>query len=256
MFSGKKIGMTNERILMVVLVVLIIGAAVYFAVTKFTKDLGPASSPSPTPGNLTFYLNQTPTPSSQPQLTPAPQPPSSIQSVQAGPTALPQPAELPLLRNKRLDKFPGMLSDEELKNKAVTLVTSKGNIVLEIYPDAPKAASNFLLLASNGFYDNLTFHRVEPALLIQGGDPRGDGTGGAGYTFEDEIVTRDYVRGTVAMANAGPNTNSSQFFIVIADNPGIPKKYTIFGTVIFGMDVVERIAPKDIILKAVVQPLR
>lgn len=240
---------------MIIIVVLIIGASTYFAFTKFKWEIAPSTSPSPTAGNLTFYLIQTPTPSSQPQSTPNPQPPSSIQ-VQAGPTNIPQPGELPLLRNKKLDKFPGILSEEELKNKAVTLVTSKGNIVIEIYPETTKASSNFLLLASNGFYDNLTFHRVESGLLIQGGDPRGDGTGSAGYIFEDEPVTRDYVRGTVAMANAGPNTNSSQFFIVIADSPGIPKKYTIFGTVIFGMDVVERIAPKDIIYKAVVQPLR
>ena len=253
--------MTNERILMVVLIVLILGAAIYFTVTKFKQEIKPESSSSPAPSQLTFHLTQSPPPSAQPQPSeslnsPTPQPPSSIQGVTAGPTALPQPAELPLLRNKRLDRFPGMLSEEELKNKAVTLVTSKGNIVIEIYPDSPKAASNFLLLASNGFYDNLTFHRVESGLLTQGGDPKGDGTGDAGYIFEDEVVNRDYTKGTVAMANRGPNTNSSQFFIVISDNVGIPKQYTIFGTVIFGMDVVERIAPKDIIYKAVVQPLR
>lgn len=238
---------------MIIIVVLIIGASTFFAFTKFRQEIAPISSPSPTPGNLTFYLTQTPIPSQAPLSQPQPQ--SSVQGV-SGPSITPKPLGLPLEKNKRLDNFPGMLSDEELKNKAVTLVTSKGNIVLEIYPDSPKAASNFLLLASNGFYDNLTFHRVESGLLIQGGDPRGDGTGDGGYTFEDEPITREYTKGVVAMANRGPNTNSTQFFIVIADSPAIPKNYTIFGTIIFGMDVVERIVPKDIIYKAVVQPLR
>lgn len=244
--------MTNERILMVVLVVLIIGAAVYFAVSKFKQEVTPQNSPSPTP-TLNFVLT-TPTPTPQPLSQPQAQ--SQPSNSAAGPTKPLSPSNLPLENNKRLDKFPGMLSEEELKNKAVTLVTSKGNIIIEVYPDSPKAASNFLLLSSNGFYDNLTFHRVESGFLIQGGDPNGDGTGGAGYYFDDEAVTREYEKGTVAMANAGPNTNSSQFFIVMAENVGIPKKYTIFGKVIFGMDVVGRIAPKDIIYKAVVQPLR
>ena len=249
--------MTSERILVIVLVLLILGATGYFAVNKFTNVMEPSSSPSPTPVDLTFYL-QTPTPSPQaiqPQPT-TPPPPNQVSGVQAGPTNISQPSELPFLKNKRLGKFPGLLNEEELKNKAVTLVTSKGNIIIEIYSDVPKAASNFLLLSSNGFYDNLTFHRVESGLLIQGGDPNGDGTGDGGYTFEDELTDREYTKGTVAMANRGSNTNSTQFFIVISDNPGIPKKYTIFGTVIFGMDVVERIAPKDVIYKVVVQPLR
>lgn len=251
--------MSSERVLVIVIVLVILGAAGYFAVSKFTNLTQPPvfSSPTPTP-NLTFYLQtSTPSPQSiQPQSSVGPGL-NQISTVQTGPTNTPQPGELPLLKNKNLGKFPGMLTEEELKNKAVTMVTSKGNLVIEIYQDSPKAASNFLLLASNGFYDNLTFHRVEPGLLIQGGDPKGDGTGDGGYTFEDELNDgREYIKGTVAMANRGPNTNSTQFFIVIADKLDIPKKYTIFGTIIFGMDVVERIAPKDTIYKAVIQPLR
>lgn len=239
----------HQKILLTVFFTLIFGSAIYFTFIKFKQEINPAASPSPTP-SLNFVLYQSPTPQ-PPTQTSDPQKPYQIQS-----QATPNPSELPLARNKHLGKFPGILSEEELKNKAVTLVTSKGNIIMEIYPDAPKAVSNFLLLASNGFYDNLTFHRVESGLLIQGGDPKGDGTGDGGYTFEDEPITREYTKGTVAMANRGPNTNSTQFFIVIADNPGIPQKYTIFGTVIFGMDVVEKMVPKDMIYKAVVQPLK
>ena len=248
---------TNERLLGFIIIALIFGSGIYFAVTKFNRDINTAASPSPSPAELTFYLTQASTPIPQPQVTQQPQQPQVLgnTNTQAGPSQVQSP-QLPLLTNKKLGKFPGMLTEEEIKNKAVTLVTSKGNIVMEIFPDAPKAASNFLLLVSNGFYDNLTFHRAEPGFLIQGGDPKGDGTGDGGYTFEDEPINREYTKGTVAMANRGENTNGTQFFIVISDNAGIPKKYTIFGTVIFGMDVVERIEPKDIIYKAVVQPLR
>src|SRR3989338_816487 len=248
--------MTSERVLIIVLVLLIMGAATYFTISKFTSELVAVPSASPTPGSLNFYLTQAPKPSAQVQINSTSQPVNNVSGVQTGLINPPQPSELPLVRNKKLNKFPGILGEEQLKDKAVTLVTSKGNIIIQVYPDVPKATSNFLLLASNGFYDNLTFHRVEPGLLIQGGDPKGDGTGDGGYTFEDELNEREYKKGTLAMANRGPNTNSTQFFIVIADNPGIPKKYTIFGSVIFGLDVVERIAPQDVIYKAVVQPLK
>jgi len=143
-------------------------------------------------------------------------------------------------------QFPGVLPDDQIKNKQVRISTDKGDIVFELYADdAPKTVSNFIYLANAGFYNGLTFHRVEPGFVIQGGDPNGDGTGGPGYTFEDETVTKDYTEGTVAMANAGPNTNGSQFFIMLADNTGLPKNYTIFGKVISGMDVVKAIAVGD-----------
>ena len=250
---------TNERLLGFIIMALIVGGTIYFAVTKFNQEVISNPSPSPAPEQLKFLFTQTPTPQPLDNIQTGPTPQSISNAPARSPTnppVTPQSSELPLLRNKKLNKFPGILSEEQLRDKVVTLVTSKGNIVIEIYPEVIKAASNFLLLSSNGFYDNLTFHRVEPGLLIQGGDPKGDGTGDAGYIFEDESINRDYTKGTVAMANRGPNTNSSQFFIVTADNAGIDKKYTIFGTVIFGLDVVERIEPKDIIFKAVVQPLQ
>jgi cyclophilin family peptidyl-prolyl cis-trans isomerase len=127
--------------------------------------------------------------------------------------------------------------------------TSMGTIVLELYPDdAPKTVENFERLAREGFYDGLIFHRVIPDFMIQGGCPQGTGTGGPGYTFEDEPNAHDVNRGKLAMANAGPNTNGSQFFIVTADDCSWLKgKHTVFGAVVEGMDVVDAIsaAPRD-----------
>jgi cyclophilin family peptidyl-prolyl cis-trans isomerase len=130
----------------------------------------------------------------------------------------------------------------------VTIVTSKGTIVFETYDaDAPNTVNNFITLAGKGFYNGTIFHRVIPGFMIQGGDPTGTGTGGPGYQFADELnastpsYQAGYVRGTVAMANSGPNTNGSQFFIMQDDNP-LPHNYTIFGKVISGMDVVDAIA--------------
>lgn len=148
-------------------------------------------------------------------------------------------------KSKKFDKFPGILSAEELKNKTATIKTAKGDIKIELLgTDAPKAVSSFIFLAKQGFYDGLTFHRREEGFVIQGGDPNGNGTGGPGYEFEDESVTLTYDRGIVAMANSGPNTNGSQFFIMLANNE-LPKKYTIFGKVISGMDVVDKIKVGD-----------
>ena len=124
-----------------------------------------------------------------------------------------------------------------------TMKTSEGDIVLELFDeDAPKTVSNFKKLASEGFYDGLIFHRVIPDFMIQGGCPQGTGTGGPGYTFEDEINPHKVVRGALAMANAGPNTNGSQFFIVTTEEaPWLDGKHTVFGEVREGMDVVDRI---------------
>src|SRR6187200_90326 len=124
-----------------------------------------------------------------------------------------------------------------------TLHTSAGAIVLELHDeDAPKTVENFRKLSADGFYDQLVFHRVIPDFMIQGGCPEGTGTGGPGYTFEDEINDHKVVRGALAMANAGPNTNGSQFFIVTTDAaPWLDGKHTVFGQVTGGQDVVERI---------------
>jgi cyclophilin family peptidyl-prolyl cis-trans isomerase len=125
-----------------------------------------------------------------------------------------------------------------------TMKTSEGDIVIELFDeDAPKTVSNFKQLASQGFYDGLIFHRVIEDFMIQGGCPQGTGTGGPGYTFEDEINQHKVVRGALAMANAGPNTNGSQFFIVTAEEtPWLDGKHTVFGRVTAGMDVVDRIS--------------
>ena len=125
-----------------------------------------------------------------------------------------------------------------------TLHTSEGPIEIELFPDdAPKTVANFTKLAAEGFYDGLIFHRVIPDFMIQGGCPEGSGRGGPGYTFEDEFNQHKVVRGALAMANAGPNTNGSQFFIVTADAcPWLDGRHTVFGQVTSGMDVVDAIA--------------
>jgi len=124
-----------------------------------------------------------------------------------------------------------------------TMHTSEGAIAFELFDeDAPKTVQNFRKLASDGFYDGLTFHRVIKDFMIQGGCPEGTGTGGPGYTFEDEINSHLLVRGALAMANAGPDTNGSQFFIVTADAcPWLDGKHTVFGRVSEGMDVLDRL---------------
>ena len=122
-----------------------------------------------------------------------------------------------------------------------TMNTSEGPIEFELFDtDAPKTVQNFRTLASKSFYDGLTFHRIIPDFMIQGGDPDGTGTGGPGYTFKDEFNNHKVVRGGLAMANAGPNTNGSQFFIVTADAcPWLDGKHTVFGEVTDGLDTVD-----------------
>jgi cyclophilin family peptidyl-prolyl cis-trans isomerase len=128
-----------------------------------------------------------------------------------------------------------------------TLTTSEGTIEIEFFPeDAPKTVDNFTKLAQDGFYDGLIFHRVIPDFMIQGGCPQGTGTGGPGYKFEDEINQHKAVRGSLAMANAGPNTNGSQFFIITTEaTPWLDGKHTVFGQVTNGQDVAEQISRVD-----------
>jgi cyclophilin family peptidyl-prolyl cis-trans isomerase len=128
-----------------------------------------------------------------------------------------------------------------------TLQTSEGAIEVELYPDdAPTTVENFVKLSRDGFYEGVIFHRVIPDFMIQGGDPTGTGSGGPGYEFEDEFNQHRIVRGVLAMANAGPNTNGSQFFIVTAEaTPWLDGKHTVFGRVTSGMDVVDRISAVD-----------
>jgi peptidyl-prolyl cis-trans isomerase B (cyclophilin B) len=124
-----------------------------------------------------------------------------------------------------------------------TMQTNQGAIEIELFDDdAPKTVENFKKLANDGFYNGVIFHRVIPDFMIQGGDPTGTGTGGPGYQFEDEFNDHKVERGALAMANAGPNTNGSQFFIVTAEaTPWLDGKHTVFGKVTSGMDVVDTI---------------
>ncbi len=150
--------------------------------------------------------------------------------------------------------FPGVLSEEQIAGKQIRIMTVKGDVVFELFADtAPKTVSNFVYLAQGGYFDGLKFHRREEGFVIQGGDPNGNGTGGPGYEFEDELDDAyGYDRGIVAMANRGPGTNGSQFFIMLADTP-LPKAYSIFGRVVEGMDVVDEIKVGDVMTKVLVE---
>lgn len=158
--------------------------------------------------------------------------------------------------------FPGQLPADQIENKSVHLATSRGQVVIALDPvQAPLAASNFVYLINQKFYDGIIFHRVKPGFVVQAGDPQTKdtavsrslwGTGGPGYNFADETVTGEYTTGTLAMANAGPNTNGSQFFILLGDHPELPKKYTIFGHVTSGLDVVQQLQVGDTIVTATV----
>jgi cyclophilin family peptidyl-prolyl cis-trans isomerase len=203
-----------------------------------------SSAATPTP---TFPAIVPPTPTPVPTPTPTPDPNAP---------ATPDLASCP----KSADQIPALKAGE---TRTVTIQTDLGNIVTEVSGDlAPMAAGNFVALAECGFYDGVVFHRVVPGFVIQGGDGQHGkksamnsgrvGTGGPGYSFADEPFGGDYYRGAVAMANAGPNTNGSQFFICLKDLSGhLPKNYTIFGQVTKGLDVVDVIAaeptgPKDL----------
>lgn len=170
---------------------------------------------------------------------------SSVEKQVAQPATTPEAEPTSVQPRRTYSAFPGVLPPEDLALRKATIVTVKGNVVLALFGDeAPKAVSNFVTLSRYGFYNGLTFHRREEGFVIQGGDPNGTGTGGPGYQFDNEPVRRAYTRGIVAMANAGVNTNGSQFFIMLRDTP-LPPLYTIFGEVVSGMDVVDRILVGD-----------
>lgn len=148
-----------------------------------------------------------------------------------------------MARGKQWAK-PFDMAINETGSYTVTFETNKGTFMAELYPvDAPLTVNNFVSLAREGYFDGTPFHRIVKGFVIQGGDPTGTGSGGPGYKFNDEPVTRDYLKGTLAMANAGPNTNGSQFFVVLGDlRNSLPKNYTIFGQVTDGLDAVDAIA--------------
>lgn len=137
---------------------------------------------------------------------------------------------------------PPALTVDLKKRYVATIETTAGTMTAELFPmDAPLTVNNFVFLARDGYYDDVIFHRVISGFMIQGGDPTGTGRGGPGYKFADEPVSRKYLRGTLAMANAGPNTNGSQFFVMHADYP-LPPNYTIFGKLTAGEETLDAIA--------------
>ncbi len=148
---------------------------------------------------------------------------------------------------KSMQEPPAMQIDKSKAYQAV-LTTSEGEITIQLFADkTPLTVNNFISLARKGFYSGTIFHRVIKGFMIQGGDPKGDGTGGPGYTFADEPFEGEYKRGTVAMANAGPNTNGSQFFIM-HQSYDLPKNYVIFGQVVSGLETVDKIAEAPVVV--------
>lgn len=225
--------MTSKNIFISIVITLIIIAAIYGGMTLIKSDV--TVSPSPSPSASAILFNST-----EGSVLQQPSP-----SVTSSPKTM-----------KQYQSFPKLTGDK-LKNKKAIIETGKGKIEFEIYPEATQASSSFIFLASEKFFDGLTFHRVEDNFVIQGGDPLGNGTGGPGYKFaDDRPITRDYKKGTVAMANSGPNTNGSQFFICLEDLPTLPKNYTIFGVVTSGIDTVEKITKGDKMQRIVVQDLK
>ena len=137
---------------------------------------------------------------------------------------------------------PPEMAIDPAKTYTATIETTAGTLTAQLFAsEAPRTVNNFVFLANEGFYTDVIFHRVISGFMIQGGDPTGTGSGGPGYRFDDESVAREYKRGTLAMANAGPNTNGSQFFVMHADYP-LPPNYTIFGKLSAGEEVVDAIA--------------
>jgi peptidyl-prolyl cis-trans isomerase B (cyclophilin B) len=156
---------------------------------------------------------------------------------------------------KQYSKYPDMVIDPQNSYRA-TIKTNKGNIELDLFAaDTPKTVNNFVFLARDKFYDGLTFHRVIPNFMAQGGDPDGDGRGGPGYRFEDETrgnSKQKHETGSLSMANAGPNTNGSQFFICHGPQPHLDGKHTVFGKVTKGQEVVNALKNGDVMNEVII----
>ncbi len=143
---------------------------------------------------------------------------------------------------KQYQHAPSLILNPEMRYTA-TIKTNQGDMTLELFPtEAPRAVNNFVFLARDGYYQGNSFHRIIKDFMIQGGCPKGDGTGGPGYRFPDEKGNRSYTKGTLAMANAGPDTNGSQFFIVHGQRAGLPPNYTIFGQLLVGEETLDALA--------------
>ena len=165
----------------------------------------------------------------------------------------PTPAPKPAPKPKTYSAPPPMVIDTS-KQYTATIETDKGNLVLELFAsDVPVTVNNFVFLAREGFYDGTTFHRVIPGFMAQGGDPTGTGRGGPGYSFPDEFTQHTHVAGTLSMANAGPDTNGCQFFITYTPQHGLDGKHSVFGQLVQGMDVLEKIKNGDTIKRIIIE---
>ena len=189
------------------------------------------TEPTPTP---TASPSSSPTPAQEPSPSPTPAP---------EPQATPESA--PEVKIMKWDSPPPMIIDTGKKYTAI-METEKGKLVLELFAkDVPKTVNNFVFLAREGYFDGTTFHRVLPDFMVQGGDPTGTGTGHPGYRFEDEFTDHSHGTGALSMANSGPNTNGSQFFITYRPTPHLDGKHSVFGQLVEGMDVLQSITPRD-----------
>ena len=149
---------------------------------------------------------------------------------------------------------PPPMTIDTSKQYTATIETEKGIIVLELFAsDVPVTVNNFVFLAREGFYNNTTFHRVIPDFMAQGGDPTGTGTGGPGYNFADEFTKHSHITGALSMANAGPNTNGSQFFITYAPQPHLNGKHSVFGQLTDGVDVLKALKNGDVLVKITIE---
>ena len=177
-----------------------------------------------------------------PLASPPARPPGAITGTPAN-TLTPRTVQAPDGRTYKQYSQPPLMAIDQNATYTATISTNMGDMTLELFAsEAPLTVNNFVFLAREGLYNNVIFHRVIKGFMIQGGDPRGDGSGGPGYSFRDEPVKRSYTRGIVAMANAGPNTNGSQFFIVHGADAQLPPLYTIFGQLTAGLDTLDRLA--------------
>ncbi|HEU0022828.1 MAG TPA: peptidylprolyl isomerase [Dehalococcoidia bacterium] len=193
-------------------------------------------APSGAPGNSPAPAQEA-TPIAPTNVTASPTPQSPVS------TAAPTVGQTPDGPGLRQFSAPPPLTIDTEKTYTAKLFTNKGEIVLHLFAsEAPMTVNNFVFLAREGFYDGVTFHRIIRDFMVQAGDPAGNGTGGPGYQFADEPVTRAYTKGTLAMANSGPNTNGSQFFIVHGADVSLSPNYTIFGEIASGLDTLDAIA--------------
>lgn len=168
----------------------------------------------------------------------------------------PMPSKQTEVKEKTYGTFPGILPVDQITNKKTRIqLVTKGYFEIELYSDTPKATSNFIQLAKDNFYNEKVFYKVTPGVKADGGSKFVDGKDGVSYQFEDELTSRTPQKGSVAMVSGGPNTNGSRFFIVLGDNNQLENKYTIFGKVLSGQDVIDRIQEGDMIENIIIENL-